>query len=636
MRLHWFREHKQIVYYVLCPLIVLSMSLFGIFGVSQFKGIGGTGGPSVTYAVGNKEGSLSAGEALNKRVVLFKFVGGYEAGDNRRENNPTTDNIGLLVAEIELARQRGFEIGETELKELLRNTVKERIESIDRSPQAKNEPVTRDLYEKLLQQMDMPASQFEQMIHDLSLRAKFHQVLSDSVEASEQQMFIKYSGEKENVRIRYKVFKSDDFVKDAKTPTDSEIKKFFDDHKKEASSYKDIYMTPATMSLEAVAFKDDKMFENLKASDADLKATYDNNKAVQWKDTKDPKKTDAFLPFESVKDKVEALWRTDKIATLKRTVQDNVKKAIIELTEAEAKAKKDAKDPKEIKPVDVAAWAAKNKFTYWETKEQTEELYEKGKFAINAPDLNLGVELFRNTKLAPSQPESLLETQKKRIYEFTYFKWLDESKPELGGIIARAKKFTDETDKTLEQAKDKIVAELKQVESLKLAEDAAKKQSDSWKQGQNLPKLEDLDEVVSEGKPFHPLVRTFRKSPKGLGDVLEVAEGQPELEKMDSKDYAKKWYYVGCAVERKVPSIANFGKISENEWSREEALHGKSQSFQGQSYRVKAGIIDDDYKSVLGLMVEQVKSKVTIIGKGPEPDVRTTFRDSQNHSSPDF
>ena len=46
---------------------------------------------------------------------------------------------------------------------------------------------------------------------------------------------------------------------------------------------------------------------------------------------------------------------------------------------------------------------------------------------------------------------------------------------------------------------------------------------------------------------------------------------------------------------------------------------------------MKSGIADDDYKSVLGLLVEQIKSNVNHIGsKETEPDVRTAYHDSKS------
>ena len=624
MRLHWFREHKQIVYYVLCPAIVLSMTVFGMGSLGR-NFFGGSSGPAVSYTVGTKEVYLSPAEVLQRRIVLYKFVNFYVPKSNQREDNPTTDNIGLFAAENESARKQGFEIGLEELKEFLRNAVKYKIMSIDQMS-GEDLKVTPDLYEKLLAQLDMSSTQFETLIHNLALREKFHQNVMGSIAISDPQFYAKYCEDKETVRLRFQTFKSEDFVKNAKQPTDDEIKKFYDENleQKTGMQYKDIYMTAATLSVEALAYKDDKIFADIKApTDAELKTTYDNNKAIHWQE---PGKPGTFQPLEKVKAEVEKFWREDKMSALKRTVQDNVVKATKELADAETKFKADTAN--KDKTFDVAAFAKAHNMIHWVTPEQTEDKYSPGKLEVNAPDLSLASTIFGFTRSSPNMPASARENQLKHMYEFTAFRWIDDKKPELGGIVARAKKYNEELTKTLEQAKDKIVEHLKILESAKLCRDAAEKQHDAWRRGENLPKLEELDEITSDKKESHPLVRTFRSSQKAIGEVLDVAEGRPETEKFDFKDYDKKWCYVGCAVERKLPTLDGFKLVPEAEWSRDEARHGS-----GNRYQSKPGMIDEDYRSVLGLMVEQIKSNVIHVGnKESEPDVRTAYHDSRNNS----
>ena len=147
MRLHWFREHKQLVYYIICPLIVISMS---VFGVASCRGsIFGVSGPAISYVVGGKEFYLSPQEVLQRRIILFKEFGGYDPHDKRVDRNPTTDNIGLLEAEVETARQQNFELGFEEFQEILRRDIKAKIQSIDRAKEGDPlPPLTRELYEK--------------------------------------------------------------------------------------------------------------------------------------------------------------------------------------------------------------------------------------------------------------------------------------------------------------------------------------------------------------------------------------------------------------------------------------------------------------------------------------------------------
>ena len=383
MRLHWFREHKQIVYWVLCPAVVLSMSIFGIASFTRGgSGLGGGAGPGVSFTVGPKEVYYSPSEVFQKRQILYKYVGGYVPKDNRREDNPTTDNIALMAAENETARQQQFEIGVEELKEILRNTVTGKIKAIDNMDKV---TLSEDIYDKLLSQLDMTRAQFEGLVHELALRNKFHENIYESIVVSDAQLYVKYSGAKEVVRIRFKVLKCDDFLAETKMPSDGDIKGYFDKKEnkdKKDGELKDIYKAASTMSIEALAYKDDKIFADVKPTEEELKKFYENYKGAteSWKD---PKNTaDPFWPFATVHAEVEKKWKDDKLSQLRNNVQVNVTKALKDLIDAEESFKKDEKN--KDKTFDVAAWATAHNMVYWVTPEQTREIFASGKLEVNA------------------------------------------------------------------------------------------------------------------------------------------------------------------------------------------------------------------------------------------------------------
>ena len=636
MRLHWFREHKQIVYWVLCPAVVLSMSLFGIASfTNRGSGSSGSSGPGVSYTVGNKEVYQSPSEVFQKRQQLYKFEGGgdhYIPKSNRDENNPTTDNIALWLAENETARQYGFEVGFEELKEILRNTVTGKIKAIDN---LKEVTLTEDIYEKLLSQIDMSRAQFENTVYELALREKFHENIIYSIVISDPQLYVKYCQAKEVVRLRYRTLKSDDFIAAAKAPSEGDIKTEYDKYldKKDDPQHKDYYKFPATMSVEALAYKDEKIFADVKPTEEELKTYYNNTKGSieGWKD---PKNTaDPFWPLATVHAEVEKKWKDDKLNGLKNTVSTNFAKALKELTDAEDVFKKDEKN--KDKTFDVPAFAKAHNMVYWVTPEQTRETFGSGKLEVNAPDVNVGSSLWSYADLTGNAPPSSLADKKKHMFEFTSFRWIDNNKPELGGIVGRAKTFNDEKTKTYAEAKEKVIERLKILESTKLMKEAADKLHEDWRQGKNLPKLDELDEITSdkntkdkdgvekrEGQRS-PLVQMFRHSPKANGEVLDVAEGAPEGEKV-KYDPDKKWCYVGCAVERKLPTTTQFASAPEADFSREDARNGKYM----YGYRMQAGIREEDAKSTLAMMVFQIKTgHVIIVGnKENEPDLRRLFR----------
>ena len=202
---------------------------------------------------------------------------------------------------------------------------------------------------------------------------------------------------------------------------------------------------------------------------------------------------------------------------------------------------------------------------------------------------------------------------------FTFFQYFDDSKPELGGVWVRSKKFNDEKLKTQDEAKPEIVNYLKSDEAIDLAKKAAEKAKDDWVKGQNLPKLDELEEVVSdaEKKSDHPMVQGFKRAPKVIGDVLDVQSGLPEDAKKDAKlkDH-RLWFYVGCAVERKQPDWDKFAKDSE--WNRE-------------SNRQSNEMLDQF--SVRAMMVQRIKDNVHKLGDSPDQPLGDVLRNSRNSNN---
>src|SRR6185295_16718258 len=133
------------------------------------------------------------------------------------------------------------------------------------------------------------------------------------------------------------------------------------------------------------------------------------------------------------------------------------------------------------KEFDVKAWATAHNFTHWITPEQTIDKYKNGKLEVNATDVKVGADVFELSKPIQRQGmEAFNADRKKRMDEFTSLSWIDPNKPELGGIIARKAKFNESKEKTLEEAKPKIIEMLKVTESVKLAQEEAKKAHDKW------------------------------------------------------------------------------------------------------------------------------------------------------------
>lgn len=609
---------------VLVPMVVISFVLFGASGFLRNRSgtsfFGGESGPGVTYTVGSKEVYMSPAQVLQKRLDAWRF--------NNNNGQPSTDEIAYNAAALEAARQQGFEVGVDEQKERIKQAVEEKIQSLDRDSDAK---ATAENYRKLLSQMEMSSSVFERTVHDENTAQKYYASMANSVVVADPSLYIDYCMEKESVRLRYLAFKSESYLKDTKQPDDAAVKKFYDESVKikEDIKHRDILYAPMSMSVEALGIKDEKAFVPAKPTDDDLKKHYELWKSHFWKEAVEPPKDapkpgekppeDKFKPFDSVKAEVEKKWTQDENTKLKNLFTTKMGTLMNDLSNDEKKFKDDPAN--KDKSFDLGVWAKAHNLTLWVTPDQTEETFKEGKMEMGAPDIKAASSLWfyaRDYNRNPGQkmtPEKLADFRR-NMERFTSFQYLDNEKPELGGVWVRSKKFNDEKLKTLEEAKLEIVNYIKSDEAIDLAKKAAEKAKDDWVKGQNLPKIDDMEEVVSEAdkKSDHPMVLGFKRSPKAIGDVLDVQSGLPEDAKKDAKlkDH-RLWFYVGCAVERKLPDWDKFAKDSE--WSRE-------------SNRQSNEMLDQF--SVRAMMVQRIKDNVHRLGQENDQPLGDVLRNSRN------
>ena len=482
MRLEWFRHHKQFVYMVLLPATVLGLAMFGASGRSGGGGI--NSGPSIVYTVGDKTTTMAPGEVINRRIEFYKF--------SNRTRQPDSESIGKFQSEVEYARQLGFEVGNDEMKKAVRQTIEDMVHQIER--EAGDVTVDNETYTKLLQQLELSRTQFESIVHDIQMSNKMNRELYTAVNASDAEMFVQYCAENENVRIRYKTLKSEDFLKDVKAPTDEEIKKFYTENTTEKAkkdyAYHDILFTEQTLSAEVFASQNAKLFD-LKPTEAELKKFYDDHKYL-WKelpkadekkdakkdekkddkagDKKDEKKEepkDTFQPFEKVKADVETRWKIEETNKLKKSIETQMSTAKNDLVNAEKQFAEDKANAG--KTFDVAAWAKSKNLVYWVTDELTKEQFDKGKNEINAKDFREATTFFQYISNFSNLPADQQVTKRKQMEGLTAPAWLDQNKPESGITMLRTKTFKDERMKTEVEAKDKIVEHLKNDASIKLA-----------------------------------------------------------------------------------------------------------------------------------------------------------------------
>jgi hypothetical protein len=558
MKLDWFRTHKNFVYYLLAPIVIVSFVF--VFPSNKDKGahIGGVG-PSAQLTILGQKKVLTPEEVITIRSNLAALM---------RANDVSSDQAATHAVKFQTAQALGFEVGDAEMQEVLRNAVKQQIRM--RESDSGDIKATDEHYHKLLTNMGVSAGQFERLIHELSVTQKYESAVKLPM-VTDGKLLMDYKHDKEVVRLRFKTFKSEDYMAQTKVPTDDKIKEFYtktkdmEEKNKDQQIIKQLYpflLTETTVAGEILYFNTDKFFAEIKATDDDLKKYYDLHKSIIAR--KDPPKAgekpyapgEELKTFDEMKKDVEEKWLTEQKRT-RASTRMTVLKTELETAEKTWKEEQAKKPEAEQKPFDIAAWAKTKDLVYWTTKEQTQDVYDKGKREVNAPDAGWIKDRFVYTQVFPQG-----DFYAPQRAQFSYPELADLTKPDSGWVMSRIKSFTQPKIKTLEEAKDKIIDHLKVEEATDLADKEAKKLHDDWDDGKNLPAIDTLDEVSGDSKSQHDLVRMFFNSPKAVGHVLDIARGAAETKgPKDHNEHTR--IYVGFPVERLTPTAVTFEKDTE-------------------------------------------------------------------------
>ena len=590
MKLEWFRTHKNFVYWVLLPVVGGTMAFFGI-GSMGGGSVFGRPSPRVMYKLARNDRTVgehyvSSSEVMNYRLLLTKFIG-------PRARDVLTIDVGHYLYGVAQAKAAGFEIGSEEMKERLRDVVKGQL----RSREPSTTPVaTEEIYDKLLSEMKMSAPDFEQLTHDSEISQKFNR-FEMSVQVSDAELYAEYCRDKETVRLRYKVFKSADYM-DKTTPAgDERIKEFYNQNKDKKIDMKDVLYTEAKLSAEVLAIDGDKYLAGLKPTEKDLTDMYERMKPIKYRavvKANDPPPKEPFKPFAEVKGEVEKDWRDERklqISGELSKVQQELEKAQKDYAELDKAMYPNRKDS-ERKPFDTADWVKKKAdyLVYWTTDELTEEQYTKGKKELNAKDAEWVKTIFEyarprpNMGRDPAQQHMIEEFYKKQFESFSYSTAIDPARPEKGSVIARKLKFTDMGLKSIEDSKAAIIQRLKVLDAVDLAQKDAKQAREDWDANKNLPNLDSLDEFKADSTNHfkNPLANSYfashdPASPKPVGEVLPVGEMPPESTPENPRKEPYDNFYTGFAVEIQLPKVSEFER--DTQWERDQHRRDMEQSY---------------------------------------------------------
>lgn len=541
----WMRMHKRIV----LTFALLAMVGTGFYGVMYLvKGGGSEGrGPGGAYfTLDGRRITVEPEELFQERLLRWHMI--------RQGNNYPGRDALRNMAQVQMARDMGFEVGDQEMISYEKANIKQRT---------KQPLVTEELFKNLLEDLQLTRNQFERLLRDAGTVHKAVSLFQEQARVPEGEQYLSYCQRKQSVRIFFKVFSTKDYEELAGDPSQSDIEQYYkkytnppepdDPPRTEADSLDSEPM----LSIDVLYFSKDVVAKEIKPTDEEVKKYYQDNRSFYRREPKAgqpiPTGEEAFKPFEEVKQDVLAACVRDALPVKANEIKARLEK---EIAEAEKKAGETRTK------FDLAAFAEKQGLTHWRTEKLRQRGFEKGSDAIKAPDFRLASDpsLFRLAEKGEDDDaeRKLAEDRKK----FSGARRILYNSPEDGFVMLRLAEFQTKALMKLEEATPVIRRRLRQDRAQKKAEEMAKEFMDKWLKGDAVPKVSDLQEETCSSSVSAPvrnqIFADMLQRPKPVGELL-ISSYQRDAEvAKDHPDTRLGRYLVGFIAEREMPSPASY------------------------------------------------------------------------------
>ncbi|MCW8132823.1 MAG: hypothetical protein KIS92_20925 [Planctomycetota bacterium] len=532
MQLEWFRQHHKKVFWLVAIVVIPSFILWIPTGKTTGESGGASGGPSgfFFHADGSKE-NVSWDQIFNKRLEYTRFL---------RQGEVSGKDALQLMGQNKVAAELGFDAGPEELKTFLRERIRQQTGKAVVSP---------EVVELFLHERSLTESQFQRLGYEMKIFQKYLETVRAQFRAPDNQLFLNYCMEKSTVRMLFAELETKDFEAKVDAPKAEEIKDYYEKNKDVTPPSRAALYTRPTLSVNAFGLTLKAVKESMKPTEEQLKGYYDLFKIVRYKiDEKKGPDPENLKKYEDVKDLVAQDYIRDNVIPAKNKKLEAFRKAF-----REAQVKAEA----EKKPVDYAALAKDHGLLLWRTKPLTEEGYEKGSEALEAPDFKFAADLFETAAPDPKPDNEKIKAIMRKMLQAERTVGKDEQEayvllqiPEDG--------YRKAEPMSLEEATPEIARRLVQNAAIEKAKKAADELYAQWAKGENIPKPAELHDETFTIETRNRLGQAYLSDPKPIGEVLKPVFDYAKDE--DQNDPRRFVFRVGFAVDRTMPSYETYEK----------------------------------------------------------------------------
>ncbi|HSE83729.1 MAG TPA: SurA N-terminal domain-containing protein [Thermodesulfobacteriota bacterium] len=305
MILDFFRKKEGLFTKFILILLAITF-IFGLgFGLVNF----GTGGnvPQGTAAEVNGE-KIPVMDFYRVRDNLYRQY--RQQGEIPKEAMSFVDQLALeQLIDLKLLSQKARDLG-------FRVTDEELSESIKSIPalQIDGEFVGFDAYKSFIEEgFNESVGEFEKKYREELLAQKFVNFINETAKVSDEELFNLYRMENERANLYFVRFSPDDFM-ESFTPTEEDIKKYYEAHKNE-------FKTPELRSISYVTVKPEHFENKVSVSEDEIKAYYEAH-ADDFKDE------GGVRPLSDVKDVIRENIKREQVIHMREEFTQNLEELL--------------------------------------------------------------------------------------------------------------------------------------------------------------------------------------------------------------------------------------------------------------------------------------------------------------------
>ncbi len=321
MAFEWVIRHQKKALFVLAVVLIVGWGIGGM--ISSLMGGGNRGPGMVARIAGQNVSGVQIQAFMQRWTRVFPDIMGSRSGD-------AVDRDRLALAWyslVTLAREQGLQVSD---EEIIQNKLYVYRALSGRSDARLDEAADSWFRERLL----MSGVQLDEVLRERLIAERVLSQITGAVQVTKDEAWDQYSKENRSCRVRSAEFPATDFIAQTPEPDNAKIHAWYGANSRPGG----LYYTQPTLQIEYAQVMLAKLESGVTVTSDEMKAYYDKNidlyklgPAIEGKEAE-------VLPFPEVKPEIEEALKRKAVSDRAKAILDAVRSAFASSAEATLEA----------------------------------------------------------------------------------------------------------------------------------------------------------------------------------------------------------------------------------------------------------------------------------------------------------